>query len=96
MSISLSHFKQTLNFVSEEDLRAKVIGMDIYEYPEYLSIDVTWYDNSEEEYKFYLADHEKWQALAYAHEMCSNVHLWSDYSCRAIYDDAYYEATKEE
>ena len=84
MSISLHHFKSILNPLGEADLHAQIMDLDIFEYPEYLTIDVRWYDGSEMSYKFYLNEEETWEALAYAHESNYNVHMWSELADRII------------
>lgn len=86
MSISLHHFKGILNSLTEADLHAQIMDLDIFEYPEYLEIMVRWYDGSEMSYKFYLNEQEAYEALSYAHENCYNVHMFSDLAERIVND----------
>ena len=84
MSISLHHFKGILNSLTEADLHAQIISIEIFEYPEYVTIDVQWYDGSEMSYKFFLNEEETWEALEYAHSFNYNVHMFSDLAERVI------------
>ena len=100
MSISLSHFRYTIDFLTEEDLHAKVMSIDIYQMPESLDILVQWYDESEMEYRFFLNEKETIEALQYVHETNYACHLLGKgYADRQIYDDKRWEeekAAKEE
>jgi len=89
MSISYHNFKSILMSLQDADEHAQVRDLDIYEYPEYLEIVVTWYDYSQQSYKFYLSEEESYNAIQWAFECNYKIHTWSEIAQKAI-DDAEY------